>query len=346
MKMIDKIWRSNFLIKLRSWEYWPFNVIYGPIFIYWLWLSIRARSLLYFTASNPGIKNGGMLGESKNEILNQIPSQYRPKHLLFSPETDLDTIVAALKRHDIEFPFICKPDVGERGWQVEKICALEALKSYVNAIKVPFLVQQFIDLPIELGVFYYRYPNAEKGEISSIVKKEMLSITGDGIHTIENLILQNDRAKLQWKTLKEKFSPQLQVILKPEEKLQLVGIGNHCKGTKFINGNPLINDQLVDVFDHISHQINGFYFGRFDLRVASLEDLYRGKIQVMELNGAGSEAAHIYEPGFSLIEAYKSIFHHWKVLFKISIINHKKGVPYLSFKDGWSEYKRIKAISE
>jgi len=64
-----RIRENNFLFKLFHWEFWPFGILQGPVFLYWLWLSVRARSLLFFSASNPGILSGGMLGESKSEVL-------------------------------------------------------------------------------------------------------------------------------------------------------------------------------------------------------------------------------------------------------------------------------------
>ena len=51
----------------------------------------------------------------------------------------------------------------------------------------------------------------------------------------------------------------------------------------------------------------------------------------MELNGANSEPAHIYDPKTSLIDAYKAIFKHWNILFDISTANHKEGIKYDSF---------------
>ena len=98
--------------------------------------------------------------------------------------------------------------------------------------------------------------------------------------------------------------------------------------------NYLINDQLVDVFDAISQQIDGFYYGRFDLRCQNVEALYSGDIKIMELNGAASEPAHIYAPNFPILEGYKSLFSHWKLLYNISIANHKLGVPYMSIRSG------------
>jgi len=346
MSFFNKVWRSNFLIKLRSWEYWPFGVVYAPIFIYWIWLSIKARSFFYFTASNPGIENGGMLGESKKKILDLIPKELQPGYILCSPSEDIESILYRINKNNIKYPFICKPDIGERGWMVSKISNKKQLIDYCQKIKVDFLIQGYIDEPLEMGVFYYRYPNSEKGKVSSIVIKEMLTVQGDGNTTLKDLILKSDRAKLQWDILKEKYKTQLNHVLNRGEEMQLVGIGNHCRGAKFLNGNYLINDQLNAVFDKISSNVEGFYFGRYDLRVNSHDDLYQGKLKIMELNGAGSEPAHIYNPKFSLWRAYRVLFHHWKVLYEISVENHKKGVKYLSFSKAWTEYGKIRSYNK
>ena len=346
MNPFYRIWRSNFLIRLRSWEYWPFIVVYWPVFIYWLWLSLRARSLLYFTASNPGIENGGMLGESKIKILEEIDDSLKPKTIFVKCETSVEEVVKLVQQDLNTYPIICKPDVGERGWKVEKIKNEDDLKAYHQSMSVDYIIQEFLTEPMEMGVFYYRFPNEPKGLVSSIVIKEMLTLTGNGKSTIQELILSNDRAKLQWHTLKVRYDNQLNDVLIDGTKMELVAIGNHSRGTKFLSGNHLINTQINDVFDAISKQINGFYFGRFDIKVQSVDDLYCGKLKIMELNGAGSEPAHIYHPGSSLWSAYKVIFHHWKVLFKISVANHKLGVPYLSFKEGWATYRKISSVSK
>jgi len=343
MTLLSKIWRSNFLIKLRSWEYWPFGLVYAPVFIYWLWLSLRAKSLLYFTASNPSIENGGMLGESKKKILDLVPDKYKAKTLFLSPNVTTELLLKEMQLAGLTFPVICKPDIGERGVLVEKINNDNELSKYISEINQNFLLQEYLDLPIELGVFYYRMPDKPDGVVSSIVIKEMLTVKGDGKSTLKELILNNDRSKLQWEQLKVKFNQALSLVLKDGEQKQLVGIGNHCKGTKFLDGNYLINDELHHTFNKISKEIDGFYFGRYDIRVASTEDLYKGNIKIMELNGAGSEPAHIYNPGYSILKAYKSIFHHWKILFKISVVNRSKGVLYLPLKEGWKEYRKLKA---
>jgi hypothetical protein len=56
-----------------------------------------------------------------------------------------------------------------------------------------------------------------------------------------------------------------------------------------------------------------------------IEDLYEGKVKIMELNGCGAEPAHIYHPGFPLWKAMGILFTHWKNIFRISMQNHKRG---------------------
>jgi hypothetical protein len=66
----------------------------------------------------------------------------------------------------------------------------------------------------------------------------------------------------------------------------------------------------------------------------------------MELNGVGSEPAHIYQPGFSIREAYRVLFFHWKQLFEISRKNRKLGVEYMSLSEAWSKYRWIKKYNK
>lgn len=343
MSSLKKLLQSNFIIRLTHWEYWPFGIVQFPFFMYWLWLSLRARSILFFSASNPGILMGGMFGESKYQVLKLIPEQFIPKTVLVQYPFSYRQVLAILRENGFEFPVIFKPDLGERGFMVKRIFNEADVEAYVLKIKANFIIQEFIDLPVECGVFYTRFPNDRNGSVTSLVLKEMLTVTGNGVSTLQELILDKPRAKLQWGTLKEVYVENLSEVIPAEKTIELNAIGNHCLGTKFLSGEQYINEKLSNTFDDISKQINGFYFGRFDLRCARIEDLYEGKIKIMELNGCGAEPAHIYQPGFSLWKALGILTTHWKNMFEISVQNHKRGVPYLSLKEGKRIYKQFKA---
>ncbi|MFZ6013376.1 MAG: hypothetical protein ACOYXT_23745, partial [Bacteroidota bacterium] len=208
------------------------------------------------------------------------------------------------------------------------------------------LVQDLVDLPLEFGIFYARIPSQPAGKITSVVMKEMLFVMGDGRSTLRQLILKKDRAKLKWESLKVKYHDRLEEILPAGKKLELVSIGNHALGTKFLDGTHLINERLSATFDAISKQIEGFYFGRFDLRCASIEDLYKGSVKIVELNGCGAEPAHIYDPDFSLLKAVGVLFTHWHNIFVIARENHRQGVNYTPLKEGLRLYKKFKAATQ
>lgn len=168
MKFWKKIRRSNFVIRLGRWEYWPFGIVQFPAIIYWLWLSLRARSLVFFSAVNPGIPMGGMFGESKYDILQKIPRQYTPVTIKAELPVSLDSIVEIIRKADLELPVIFKPDIGERGYQVQRISRLDEIPKYVQASRGPFLIQELIEGPLEFGVFYVKFPGEAKGKVISL----------------------------------------------------------------------------------------------------------------------------------------------------------------------------------
>ncbi len=342
-----KVKKTVFWHRLTRWEYWPFGLLYIPVYFYFTWLAIKCRSFFFFTAANPGIHFGGMLGESKKEIFDLLPKENYPLTLKLSPDISLSQFRKLMEDNALTFPIILKPDIGERGWMVEKINNETDLENYLSKINVDFLIQEYVDYPIELGVFYYRYPDTPRGTISSIVQKDLLSVTGNGRKTVGELIHESPRARMQLEEVEKRNPEILEQVPRHGERIELVSIGNHCRGTTFLNGNHLISEKLIRVFDEISQKIEGFYFGRYDLRCTSVEDLYQGKnIKILELNGAGAEPGHIYQPGYPLMQAYRDIMHHLRVLAEIGSINRKNGIPFMSLRQGLREIRKIRKYNQ
>ncbi len=329
------------LIKLTNFEYWTWWMFYVPLLPYWLFQAIRTRSLTFFTNADPCIDYGGFFGESKMEILRQIPKEYLPKTIFIEKQTDLKTIVDRLIEEDLVYPIICKPDVGERGTQVEKLYSNYDLVQYLSNVQEDFIIQEFITYDIELGVLYYRYPDAEKGKVTSVTRKEFLSVLGDGKSNVEELMQQSTRARFQIDSMRKRLGDMgMDEIIKSGEKRILEPIGNHCRGTKFLDDNHLLNSTLDEVFDKIAISIDGFHYGRFDMKVKSIEDLYEGKnIRIMELNGVSSEPGHIYDPKNTLWAAYRDLSQHWKIIADISIQQQRRGIMPVPFGVLWKVVK-------
>lgn len=339
--------KKRWFIKLTNWEYWPFNLIYIPVFFYWIYLSVKARSLLFFSAANPAIESGGMMGESKNRILEQLSDEYKPKTVFISKGESFFNILLKIKNAGVHYPVIAKPDIGERGWKVEKIISDLDLQLYRENSDLDFLIQDFVDDPIELAVMYYRLPGEEMGTINSVTVKEFLKVTGDGKSTIKELMGQNPRAILQLPTLEKIMGDGIQSVPYYDEDVELVPIGNHCRGTKFLNGNHLIDEQMTRVFDRINQSTPGIYFCRYDLKCTSISDLKNGiNIKVMEINGVGAEPAHIYDPDFKLWNAYKALFGQWKIIYKISRMNRERGVNYMSIQEAWETIRFLRTYKK
>ncbi|MDC9722164.1 MAG: D-alanine--D-alanine ligase [Urechidicola sp.] len=314
--------------KLTHWEHWPSYMFYLPNIPYSFYLAIKAKNPVFFTATNPAIKNSGNGMESKYETIQMIPQVYRPKTVLIKINSSFNEILKKIEKSKIEFPLIAKPDIGFRGILVQKIDSEKELKKYFENNPIDIIIQEFICYPKECGIFYYRLPNEKSGTITSITLKRFLTVVGDGIKTLSELIIEDKRAYLYFDILKKIHQENFESIPKKGEEITLTVIGNHSKGTEFIDGNHLINKKLTKTIDKISHQIKGWYYGRLDIKYESIEKLMNGQqLKILEINGIISEPTHIYDASKnSYFDAVKSIGKHWKIIYQIATNNHKNQI--------------------
>jgi hypothetical protein len=325
--------------------------VYSPIYPVWIWYCIKARSLFFFGASNPTIKNAGFLMEPKSEIDLLIPERYKPLTLFFIAGTSVDKIKETVRNNNLQYPLVVKPDIGMQGKAVVKVNNDYELNISITKFTVNFIVQPFIPYPKEVGIFYVRYPNDEYGKITGIVEKEFLSVTGDGISTIENLLFNTPRYVLQIPVLKKLLGETINDILKKGDEKILVPYGNHVRGSLFLDSTYKNTKKIESVIDNACKSIDGFYFGRLDIRFNSFEELAEDKNwSIIELNGAGSEPTHMYDPKHSLLFAWKEIIRHWRMLYKVSMQNKRKGFSFLKYKEGVTMFREnseyVKKLNE
>jgi len=84
----------------------------------------------------------------------------------------------------------------------------------------------------------------------------------------------------------------------------LAEAGNHCQGTLFKDGAHLITPELEARIDQLAKKLEGFYFGRIDIRYADEASFKRGEdFAVIEFNGVTSESTNLYDPDWSLWQA-------------------------------------------
>ncbi|MBL8208296.1 MAG: VTT domain-containing protein [Blastocatellia bacterium] len=330
-RMLVSQWR-----RLTHWEFWPMWAFYPPVVCYIAYLALKHRSLTLFTACNPAIPASGFVGESKTQILDGFRNadEWLPRSQLIAAMADVSHRIAQAKlfldTYQLRYPVILKPDAGERGNHVQIIRSHDELTQYFQTFAHDTIIQEYVS-GAEFGVFYYRYPNETHGHIFSITEKQFPVVTGDGQSTLEQLILNDDRAVCMAKFYCDRQGERLWEVPTVGEQIQLVEIGAHSKGTIFLDGTHYQTDALEAAIDRISRCFEGFYFGRFDLRVPSVEALQQGRdLKIIELNGVTSEATNIYDPGNRLWTAYRTLFAQWRIAFAIGAQNLARGARVVS----------------
>jgi len=324
--------------RLSRWEFWPPYLFYPPVVAYIIYLGIKFRSWTLFTAANPAIPAGGFVGESKHQILERLKNAgpWLPCFTLLPLGTFDQRLAQAeefIKTHALQFPVVLKPDAGQRGSGVSVVRSSEQMREYLTHARFPLILQEYV-AGQEFGVFYYRYPGDARGRVFSVTEKRMPVLIGDGNCTLEELILADDRAVCMSDFYLRKNSERARHVPTAGERVQLVEIGTHCRGAIFLDGGDTVNPALEEAIEQIVRCLEGFFFGRLDIRAPSRRDFMEGRnLKILELNGVTSEATHIYDPKFSLLDAYRVLFQQWRIAFEIGAINYTRGVRPVSVAD-------------
>lgn len=338
------------------WEFWPSWAAYPPVVLYMLFLGLKHRGFLTFTAVNPAIPAGGVVGESKSAILNGLSgasefvapfwlikgghpadSEDERSHTQHARETIVtprlesqadaraEEALQIIQREGLSWPVVLKPDQGQRGEGVAIVRSEAALREYLEAAQGDTILQRHVP-GVEFGVFYYRFPGEKRGQILSITEKVMPTVVGDGRRTLEDLILADRRAVCLAEKYLAPLGSRREEVPAAGERVGLTELGTHSRGALFLNGEAYRSQALEDTIDQISQTYEGFFFGRYDIRAASGEAFQRGKsLQIVELNGVTSEATHIYDPAVGLLEAYRVLFHQWRLAYEIGAANRARG---------------------
>jgi len=327
-------------------EFLPSWVTYGPVVLQWIALGLRYGDLSLPTAANPHITTGGLCGESKTAILDLVQGEARnwlaDYATMVTGNADAMEARAAMQRAGLKLPLVIKPDIGCNGTGVQLVeddSALdETLASFPRGVKL--VLQRLIPWQGEAGIFYIRHPRDGAGHISSLTLKYAPSVTGDGVSSLRTLILTDPRhGKLSHLYL-ARLAGGLDQVPEAGEHVRLVFAGNHCKGSIFRNGAAEITPALTARIDAIARAMPDFCFGRIDVRYHSLHALRNGQgFSIIEINGVGSEATHIWDPSTRLREVFAAQFHHYRAAFEIGRENRRRGAKPSGVATMWRDWR-------
>jgi hypothetical protein len=177
--------------------------------------------------------------------------------------------------------------------------------------------------------------------------KEAPVITGDGVSTLRTLIMADPRhGKLRHLYL-ARLGARLGEVPARGERVRLVFAGNHCKGSIFRNGAAEITPALTARIEAIARNMPDFCFGRIDVRFASLQGLREGReFSIIEINGVGSEATHIWDPETSLREVFSAQFRHYRAAFEIGRENRRRGFRSSGVWAMWRDWRNQRRLME
>lgn len=341
----------------------PYVLFYTPIGVQWLLLGIRYRSLTLPTIANPLIEAGGLWGESKSKLMNSISEENRgflatlttlKLDSTLTPEILLSKALNKLKEIGLQFPIVAKPDIGWLGIGVRVIKNEAMLLDYIKIYPKDstIILQKLIPHKGEAGVFFVRHPGEKYGKVTSLTLRYFPFIVGDGFSTVEELINRDERLKFKSsfyfgkEELHQGLSSEfLKSVPQPEELVQIAFIGSIRVGGLYLNGEKYITEKLNDRFNKIACSIPEFYFGRFDIKFKSIDLLQKGAdFEIFEINGAGSEAIHVWDANMSLARVFKDLFHYQSLLFKISDMNRKRGFKPMGNKEFYTFTKHYKKL--
>jgi membrane protein DedA with SNARE-associated domain len=341
--------------KVAASEKIPPFIFYSPVALRWLMLGIRYRSILLPTVSNPYIEAGGLWGESKSRLMDQIGKDERKWVAPYTTivvrhnsgeEDQVRSVTEAMKESGLDFPVVVKPDIGWQGYGVRVTYGEEDLRGYLAVYpdETRVIIQQLIPWDGEAGVFYSRLPGEENGKVISVTLRYYPHVIGDGVSTVRELINNDERTRFKTSFYmgKESFhrgltEEKLNTTPAKGEIFRLSFIGSIRVGGLYRDGSQYITDNLNRQFDAISRSMREFYFGRFDIKFQSLEQLMDGEeFRIFEINGAGAEAIHVWDASTPILKMYRELFHYQSLMFEISARNRTRGFKPMNMRDFYS----------
>jgi len=315
---------------ISGFEFWPGWFFYLPMVLQWIALGIRHGDFSLPTAANPNIETGGLCGESKTSILDQVGTAQRgvlARYVRLSAP-DIDGAERAMAAHGLSYPVVVKPDIGCNGTGVRLVRTRTDVAAYLAEFPagLSVMIQRLATSPGEAGIFYVRPPGEARGRITSLTLKFAPSVTGDGRSTIRDLILADPRMGRVPDLYLPRLGDRQHDMLRRGEEFQPVFVGNHCKGSVFVDGQEHITPALTRRMEAIAGAIPEFHFGRFDVRYDTLAGLRRGEgFTIIEINGVGSEATHVWDARTSLWRAWADELAHFGAAFAIGAANRRRG---------------------
>lgn len=302
---------------IKKYEFWHPRIFEAPFYAFLGYqcllnrIGIRSLAKANYCLDHGEIGIGSKLDTQLSFNQDHFLPTMRLPHGLSREEKERQ-LLDFVEQH--QYPIILKSDVGCVGKGVCKISSDEELRQKAPLLLGDYIVQKFTSNNHEYGVFYIR--SQGRPQITGINKKHFPTVTGNGRDSLLTLAQNHPRHTPHWGTFLQYFDTSH--IPEPGKEVQLSFIGSHTMGCKFTDDTHLVNPQMEQAIFGVFEDQPGFNFGRMDVKAPSDEAFRRGEFVVIEVNGIASLPTHMFDPRYSVWQAYKIFFEHAKYLAQIA----------------------------
>ena len=313
-------------------EFWHPRLFEFPFYLYLGFLCLIHRVAVPNLAKANSVLNHGEIGiGSKFHTQQQFDQHSFLPTAVLAANLYVNERVTAIQSFSAahDYPVILKPDIGLVGKGIIKVTSEQSIHDHVNKIDGEYLIQKFTPFQFECGIFYVRQSGQSK--ITGINQKHFPTVVGNGKDNLQELAENHYRYTHHWTTFLQYFD--LEQVPAEGEEVCLSFIGSHTMGCKFTDDTHWLTPALEKAIFKVFEAQPKFNFGRLDIKAESREAMLRGEFVIIEINGVSSLPTHMFDPKYSLFEAYKIFFEHGRYLVNIAKEHRHEVMDLLPLRD-------------
>lgn len=338
--------RREIVMKVRGLmqpSLWPGWLLYLPVRLGIVLMSLRHRRLTAFASANPALgRIGGFIGDSKSLLLRpfQRDSRCCPTLALSLEDTQEERVKEAAAFAACHgFPVVFKPEVAEDGAGLRFVHTQEQLERLVRGAQEDFLLQKFIP-GFEFEVVWRRNPGKDDGRIMALVHKHDVTVRGDGEQTLEELIWLDEVAVSRAHLFLRCHARDLNRVIPAGQKVTLNLTGSYGHGARCRHRADLTTVELDAAVTQFAKRFPGLHFARFDLRAASMEDLKAGRFVVTEVGGCCHVSSLLRDESLRFSRSYAAVWGQLRACLDAGAYNLRqkvRPVPVEELMARWSQ---------
>ena len=327
---------------IKKYEFWNPRLFELPFYLYLGWQCLkRGLSIKTLAKANYALDHGEIGLSSKFDSQMAFNQDYFMPTELIEDSLNVDEKKARIRKFidTHNFPVVLKSNLGSVGKGIVKLEMDSDVDKHTPRLLGGYIIQKYTSNPYECGVFFVRVGGQAK--ITGINQKHFPTIVGNGVDSIDVLAKNHYRYSAHWNLFLQDFDTS--VVLAQGEEKQLSFIGSHTLGCKFTDDSHLNTPELEAAMFKFFESQPGFNFGRVDVKCADQAAFQRGEFVVIEVNGVASLPTHMFDPKFSVWQAYRIFFEHAVYLAQAANDHRHQPMELLSYSEVIAKVKENQA---